>query len=208
MPNQATFAKDDNKRSKHFWLRTYHDPFDLIPMFKGLAHYAYIKHDKDQKEDCSLDVVHFHVLLTFHSQHTLSSCENVVEKLSDLLQADYNYFLVPLNGSKGDSLAEKYAYLTHKLDRKKHQYSEDDIVSDDKAHWSQILAESRNAELREDGNEMFLLDLFSLSDIKLAKRYGRDFIRNYNSYTDFRCRMLSQYNGNVSLINTLIQEEI
>jgi hypothetical protein len=128
--------------------------------------------------------------------------------MADILQADYNYFLVPLNGSKGDSVAEKYAYLTHKLDKTKHQYSDEDIVSDDKAYWSQVLSDSRNAELREDGNEMFLCDLFTLSDIKLAKRYGRDFIRNYNSYTDFKCRLLSQYNGNVSRITKLIKEEI
>ena len=207
MPNQCLTVKKGT-RCKKWFLRTYHNPEDIISRCIGLDHYAYIRHDRDFNDVGKPEVPHYHIILCFHNQHSLQSCENIVDKVSDLTQSDYNYHLCPIGTSSTDCLAVKYAYLTHKLCPSKTPYDPKLIVTDDKGFWDSVLMSSQKAVLREDGNEEFIKSLLVAPPLLMAKVYGRDYIKNFTAYNSFKNYILGVYDGDLDKINQQLEMEI
>ena len=132
--------------------------------------WAYIKHDKDEGKD-----THYHIVATFSQAKSFRWVRNQVVSTQ-------NTFTEPIHGEVGDVLD----YFTHKGFVEKYQYSETDIVYSDKEYWERRI---RNCDTeKEDKNEAFLNDLLSpnFSVEEMARKYGRDFIKNYKQYHQFR----------------------
>lgn len=190
MPNQAKISP--NTRALNFFLRTYHNPLDIIPRLNGLKEYAFIRHDKDTTQDGKLVEPHYHVVLCFANQHTVNSICNTIEKVADISQTDYNFHLIPTTVIPG-GVAEAYDYLTHSRDSEKFQYSHDLVTESSSIYFQERKADSNNVASREEANESFLIDLIALPPIAMAKRYGKDYIKNFRSYDGFRGLIFGEY---------------
>lgn len=139
----------------------------LLNNFPYLTHYAYIYHDKD---DC---VAHWHVLLHLSRNMTSSACCS--RFTSELFQA--NTFSETI---KTDGIA---AYLLHQNEPNKHQYSIDEVYSNDFSWWLNQYA----PEIDKNQTSINVIDdlINGLHPRELLQKYGRDVVVNYQKYKFF-----------------------
>lgn len=144
---------------------------ELFDLFQACTHYAYIRHNKDTT-DC-----HFHIIAYFTIPKTVSA----VRKLVKSSQNTFSQKVKQVDGI--------LTYLTHEdVSEEKFVYSKDDIVYDDKSYWDERLADG---DVEKHPNDMFVDDLLA-DDLDLefmARKYGRDFMKNYKNYLDFRSQV-------------------
>ena len=150
--------------------------------------WAYVLHDKDLKEDGTTKEPHYHVVITFEQQKSFASAVRIAKEYLE-----------------GNVMAEAIAdlggallYLTHETDSAiadgKYQYDREIVRYSSKDFYTKYV---KGEEVSE--NEQFVEDLLcherDFSVIKMAKRYGRDFIKNVRSYMDFRLMALAELSG-------------
>lgn len=150
--------------------------------------WAYALHDHDLKEDGTPKEPHYHVVATFDQQKSFATIMRLCKAYSK-----QNVLAQPI-GDIGGSLE----YLTHETEKAvadgKYQYDREIVRYSSKDFYTKYV---KGEEVSE--NEQFVEDLLcaeeQFSVIKLAKRYGRDFIKNVRSYMDFRMMALAEQSG-------------
>ena len=85
---------------------------DTCRKYKTIKQWVYILHDKDETRP------HYHIYLNFGNSSIDTA---VVAEWFDIAEN----FIERVKGRKSDALL----YLTHANDKKKHQYSEEDVVA-------------------------------------------------------------------------------
>ena len=203
MPNQAKISL--NERALNWFLRTYLNPEDIIHRVRGLKHYAYILHDSDTKSNGDPDVNHSHLILCFHNQHTCKSLCNTIDTVADLSECDYNYFLTPIGHRPDNNLGASFGYLIHLKHPDKFQYDKSKIVTDDSVYFDTVLSRNTDSLLREEGNAVFVEDLLTAHPLEMAKKYGRDYIKNFNNYNNWKQYILNSFDGDYSKINQILK---
>lgn len=160
-------------RSRNYALITYHSEevikSVLAEYSSRIRHYAYIKHDKDTKDDGSPQEVHHHILLQFTNALTLSACRKLFPIGQNTL------------GQAMRDKADCFKYLDHSDLPDKFHYDHSLIVSDDIKYWES----TQSGEA--DEKTMSVLDdmIAGVSLRELVRRYGRDFVINYQRYREF-----------------------
>lgn len=153
-----------SKRNYSFNIVTYVvDENVIIDFCRHCKKYAYVLHDRDEGKS-----LHYHIICSFDRNKSFNS-------VRALLPSDQNTLIKPLFSRQGS-----YRYLTHKDDPDKYQYSDDCIHTNDVLYFSKD-------EVKYN-LETFLVDIqpcTSLPLVELAKRYGKDFIRNKDKYMQF-----------------------
>lgn len=146
--------------------------------------WAYIKHDKDEELSGKLRDTHFHIVATFTQPKSFKWVRNQVVSTQ-------NTFSEAIKGEISDVLD----YFTHKGIAEKYHYDENDIVYSDRDYWKRRV---NNGEDEESKNEAFMDDLLAsnFSAEAMGRKYGRDFIKNYRSYKDFREMVLCEREHN------------
>ena len=131
-----------------------------------VVHYAYIMHqpEADNKQ------LHYHIVVKLSKQQT---CDYFFNRKN----FNQNVFVKGLKKRLGAFRA--FEYLVHKNHPDKIQYQLSDVVSDDLPFWQSLVAS------KPDNGE-FVVDLANLSPLEMALKYGRDFIKNYSKYADFK----------------------
>lgn len=164
----AKERRENNARGYSFGIVSYASIEELQPLLKTAKHYAYILHDKDEGRDA-----HYHIYATFHTAKSFKG-------VCGLVESEENTFAELLKGSADDLLT----YFTHSNELEKYQYDASEIVYDnDSKYWSR----GADKEAKEQENEQFLADLLSAKSLReMAIKYGRDFMKNYQSYALFR----------------------
>lgn len=155
------------KREVWWFVETYLPESDIQYALSKATHWAYIYHDMDNNEP------HFHVLLHYDNARS----GNAV--LRDFVGWQNTFIERCHNGP-----VVCYEYLTHQNDPDKYQYSSERIISHNPVYWEHFIPDVRNrpeADFIEDLVYSEKLDL-----VYMAKKYGRDFIKNHKSYLDFR----------------------
>ena len=141
-----------------------------------ISHYAYIKHDSDKitKEDIEegseqkegdIKKLHFHVILKTIRPYSAKTVRGWFRNENNDIDGLCQLCNTPL---------AMYEYLTHKNNPEKYQYSESNIICDDKEHFSK---DYDNDKLQSAVLE--LLEGAYLTD--MIRKYGRDFIIHYKS---------------------------
>lgn len=163
-------------------LVTYATEEEFAPILELAKHYAYIKHDKDVNEDGTPKETHYHILITFEREKSLAWIRKHIA-------SDQNTLSQPIK-----SIGEAFEYLWHKNDKSKAQYEKAEVITDSYKYWERYSEEDVETD---DKNEMFVNDLMAedYSPIKMAKKYGRDFIRYFKQYNDFREQFKGDYNN-------------
>lgn len=163
----------NNQRLYRWSLITYASFDDFKPLLEKSLHYAYIYHDKDNNEP------HYHILVTFSQHISLSA-------IKKLIDSNQNTLGQPLK----DNLA-MFEYLTHEnlSETEKEIYSTESRICDNLAFWTSATVD------KDQENEQFIDDLLNLSAYEMAKKYGRDYIRNYERYKLFRAVLIDESLG-------------
>ena len=166
-------AEDYTKPQRNYFVRCYHSFNVLKPMLADCKHYAYILHDKDNKEP------HGHVILCFKDAKTPSA----VCKLINRLDKTQGAFVDVLDGKY-----TAFDYMLHRDDRsvkeRKHRYEAGEVYSDDISYFDRV----GDNESKGDKNAEFVADLLDNKPTyrEMAMRYGRDILRTLIAIIDLR----------------------
>lgn len=190
---------DPSKKFRTFFFRTYVDPLPIIQDLKGLNHYAYIKHDRDVLSDGTLKKPHFHVVVSFTNPRYETAVGDVILSHIPIEQQNCQCFALSHTDQTHDDKSIRYAirYLIHADDDTKATYYRSEISTDYDGYIDKYLNMSTaevKTENREAENVRFIRDLFELDPLALGIRYGRDYIKNYNSYETYKSN-LSEFYG-------------
>lgn len=136
-----------------------------------INHYAYARHDKDENEP------HFHVILLWYNNMTISALRKRFSKFSN-----QNTLAQPLLNKSG-----AFEYLTHTDEKSKEegkfQYDKSIIKTDNEDFWNYAIYEE---DTEEDISIQIVCDMLAGTPLSVMhKRYGRDFVINYSKYREF-----------------------
>lgn len=179
------------KTTNELFLISYLPSIDIIndildKKLKYIKSYAFIYHDKDIYFNDILDdkneilhkkgdlkVPHFHIYLKLKSNRYADEIKRwfMPKELIDENGLSYNCL-----SQKVKSSFACIEYLTHKNEPEKYQYSENDIISYNIDSVLDNDSIDNSIDIVED-----MLSGFSTRE--LVKRYGRDFIYHYSSYS-------------------------
>lgn len=146
---------------------TYNSLDCCFDLFNASKHYCYIIHDRDKTDE------HIHVLCTFDVQRSIKAVRNLVV-------GEQNTF-----SQECKDVEALLEYWTHDNEPDKEPYPRSSIQYDDEKYWKKRIKDVDDAE---DKNVMFINDLLDdkMTLAFMAKKYGRDFIRNVKAYMNFR----------------------
>ena len=163
-----------NKRTRNWSLVTYLDVETLaqrICAIDNIRYYAFIVHDKDVDENGQPKPKHIHLALCLNSARTLAQ---LTPRFTDINSNAGNCYGQPTRSNR--AIIE---YFTHKNQPEKHQYSEDDILSNNLDYF-------KNDETDEDNTYMIIQDLLNGKSLQqVAKTYGRAFLYHYRDFKAF-----------------------
>ena len=162
-----------------------YDAFDLmiqLSTIESLVHYAYIVHSKDVQENGEVKKEHIHLLVNLSVPVTLKWLERRL------------YTFNSLEGTLiGEPVTDKrmcFRYLTHKDDKDKYQYNDNEVLSNDLYYWTSDLKDKTSDVLE------MIDDITKRTSLRtLAKKYGKDFMKNYRSYIEFASNVVYQETG-------------
>lgn len=155
-----------------------------LTMSDRINYYAYIIHDKDVLPDGSPKEKHAHILLSLANSKTFSQVIGWLKR--DVFCSGSNIFAQPIR-----SRESAQRYLTHADNPEKYQYSKDQIVTNNALYWEE--PGDPSGESPEEANERFLHDLMFCNPVELARRYGRDYIKNFDRYNGFARAFYNAY---------------
>lgn len=159
-------------RARQFFIRTYLNPDEFEPIIKAAKNWAYILHDKDGGEP------HYHIIAVFKNARTEDGIRATIPSTQQ------SRIEIVKNG-----IEACYRYLTHEDNPEKYHYSKDEIISNGNGYFEDNKAENETAEQMLDD----ILQGLSLRE--LARRYGRDFMKNWRKYTQFAYNVMLQEDG-------------
>ena len=162
-------------RSRQWSLVTYASVDEFMKLCVQAEHYAYVCHDKDGV------AAHYHVLLVFKNPRALKG-------LQDVIGSDQNTFGEPVKSS----LEEMYKYLTHERVTDKVLYPKESVVCDSVSFWESLVADEGSI------TDSMIDDILQGLPLRLlARRYGRDYMRNHKAYIAFAQLVYAQEHGAV-----------
>lgn len=160
-------------RSRQWSLVTYADEDDFKFLLQACKHWAYIYHDKDGVAP------HWHVLCVFQNARAF-------EGLKSLIKSNQNTFGEVIKST----LEDMYKYLTHDKQTDKQLYDKSAVKCDDISFWENVGDDEQNI------TDSLIDDVLNgLSLRVLARRYGRDFMKNWKFYFVYANLVREQENG-------------
>lgn len=145
---------------------------ELLPLINLSNKYAYIFHDKDL---CKNN--HYHLLLYFTTEISFKRLKTILEPFN---KSNQNTFFQPVR----EKLA-CWEYLTHKNNPDKYQYESTEICTNNASFWNYQKVEKDFTQLLDD-------IINGVSRREMVKRWGRDFILNYERYRSYAFYMFDE----------------
>lgn len=200
-----------NEKSRNFFIRTYLTEEYVKGFIKTLsvAKWAYIKHDeRDGKEP------HFHIVLRLNNPTTLSSMRGKIKAYG---RGKDNGKDVNSDVQECIDLNDAFLYLTHEsnsaVSAGKALYDVKDVRTNDfgyfRGDYSSASKKERVEKCTENTAYQILCDMESGVKLReMAKRYGREFIINFNRYNDFYTLMKHEETPTVAWSKELAEYRI
>lgn len=150
-------------------LVSYAKPEEFESLLKQAKHWAWILHNRDDKEP------HYHIYVSFYTKKS-------PKQVLSMINSEENTFWEEMKSTPQDLLT----YFTHEKEVNKSQYEFNEIQFDDDKYW----AKGAEIENKENENTEFLENLLKKTNRReMARKYGRDYMKNYRAYEEF-ARML------------------
>lgn len=177
IPEEDSLYLDEYTKVRRMALQLYAPPEQWGTALLEATHWAYIYHDKDKNEDGTLKTPHYHLLLIFENQRY----RRAVRKLFDIPEEGENS---TVNFQKMGNCSQAYNYLRHFTAKAqkagKHLYDPEEVHADDDTFWEE------HSTPVTTPNFDFLADLERLDHRQMALQYGKDYIKNYKRYDEFK----------------------
>ncbi len=152
-----------------------------------IAHYVYIKHDKDvYREDLideetneykhrkgDIEKEHFHLLISFYNAHTFTAVKKLFTTAEDKPRVEAI-----------TDMGAMYRYLTHKDNPEKYQYDDTALKSSDINYYEKVLLEGQKQDTDNKAEAIINDMLKGVSPRIMVSRYGRDYVIHMNQYKD------------------------
>lgn len=206
-----TLRDDEKKTARAVLIRTYATEEQLARVMQEHDRMvnvcAYITHDRDKNEDGSAKVTHIHANVLLDRSRELSGTESWFKGLVDEKGKPIQTVVMPCKDTIGSD-----DYLTHntaeaKADGK-FQYVDEDIKvlkgsRDDwrafKTDWMRKHDARVKKEADADEVEQLLQDIVDgVSSREMARRYGRDYVKNVKAYRSYAGAMLFEETGDLT----------
>ena len=160
----------NKERTRDWSLITYLPEETFLPILENnIQKYAYILHDKDGTTP------HWHIVT-----HTTNP--RARDGIKGLFPTEQTTLIERIKVSR----KKVFEYLTHKNEKDKHQYTDEEVKTNDVDFWEKEEAESKSTDSLID-------DIITgLPFRELARRYGRDYIKNYTAYNHFAAMVAAQ----------------
>ena len=165
-----------NKKSRNWFIVTYNVPEDFNNLLNECKGWAYIYHDRDKGKE-----PHYHILAIFENARYFSGVKKLVK-------GPQNTFLEPVR----TTVERCYNYLTHEEETDKEIYVESEIKKSDYFNKT-----DENQSKNECAVEMIDDILNGVSLRELARKYGKDFMRNSTSYLQYAAKVAKQEHGTI-----------
>lgn len=192
----------NNKKTKYISLMTYAQENDIKRILNEksaqLENAFYIYHDKDESEP------HYHIVIELKTDRAIKEIISWFKKCNDINGNTVNTF-----GETVISCAAIAEYLTHTGigQETKHQYKLEDIKEpigkidnfrQSKSDY-EIKKQANNKRIEKaDNNEKLLDDLIEgLPCREMARRYGRDFMKNHKAYREYAAMVVIEEDGDL-----------
>lgn len=169
-----------SSRERAYFVRGYvNRPNDSLSLlFQSAEHWAFVWHDKDDKTP------HCHFIVRFKYNKTPSAFARILRGID------------PVQNWHFSALRDKYSafdYLHHRdeksIEQGKARYNEGEVLTDDIAYFT------RGGQGARD-NLAFYNDLVenNLSHVEMARKYGRDYLKNMARYDEAKEILQSELN--------------
>lgn len=176
-----------NARAYTWFCVTYAKPKEYQALLNKAKHWAYAHHDQDFiiEDDGNMKPKepHTHIIVTFEQKQSF-------EQIRALVESEQNTLAQPCNTKDGqgrECVRGMFKYLIHEGEDPniKYIYDKSRRKTDDDAYWQKRIGEDLQSLCVGDD---FLDDLISqdFSVLAMGKKYGRDFMKNYARYVDYR----------------------
>ena len=165
-----------NKKSRNWFIVTYNKPEEFQNLLNTCKEWAYIYHDRDEGKE-----PHYHILAVFENARYYTGVKK-------LIAGEQNSFLEPVK----TSIQQCYRYLTHEEKNDKAIYDESEIVKSEYFKGS-----DEKSTKGEEAIQMIDDILNGLSLRELARRYGKDFMKNASSYMNYAQKVARQEHGTI-----------
>lgn len=184
------------EKANRFNIMTYYPPGAFENFLREKANkWCYIHHNLDTGV-----TPHYHVMAIFQNPTTLErihdSVDSLYQKYCDENAIEYRKQRMTATLQNPDDVFGSVGYYLHDNDdcksKGKHLYDKAEIVCNSESYF---LPHQRERPNPGEANEEFLNDLLNFERKEqeqmrfMAKKYGRDYIKNYNSYTAFAYRL-------------------
>ena len=160
----------NKERARDWSLITYLPEETFLPILENnIQKYAYILHDKDGVKP------HWHIV-------TYTTNPRARNGIKELFPAEQTTLIERIKVSR----KKVFEYLTHKNEKDKHQYTAEEVKTNDAEFWEKDEAENKSTDSLID-------DIIAGVPFReLARRYGRDYIKNYTTYNHFASMVAAQ----------------
>lgn len=181
-------AENNVPKQSYSWCGIWYASEEALKRYltEQCRNWAYMLHDKDVTEEGTPNEPHFHFVATYDQRKSFQQ----VCRTTTLYRGDQNVLVEMC--FKG--IAPALEYLWHKNDANKYQYDKRKVVISSKEWFERYITGNDESE-----NDRFVDDLLApsraFSIIAMARKYGRDFMRNMNSYLEFRKVALHEQMG-------------
>lgn len=174
-------------RAYTWFIVTYATGDEYKPLLNTAKHWALAYHDQDfivQDDGTKTPKEpHTHIIVTFDRAYSLKQVREMVESKSNTLAQACN-----TKDKQGREVVRgMFKYLCHEEENPetKYIYDKSRRRTDDDAYWQKRIGEELTTM---QGGDFFLDDLLAddFSCVNMAKKYGRDFMKNYGRYCEFR----------------------
>lgn len=173
-----------SQRAYSWNIITYMQEADLLRCLRETAkNFAYILHDEDAREDGTKKEPHYHVVVTYSQQKSGAVVASIFDQYANGQNSRYQVAF---------DLQGCLLYLTHETEEAKtagkYQYERKKIVLSSQSFYNRYVKDEEQAAREQADNDTFVNDLLSAEfcPIKMGRKYGRDFIKNFRSYVDYR----------------------
>lgn len=147
-----------------FAIVTYNSIEAVQEFVKQCDNYFYILHDRDETDD------HIHIACTMRQQKSF-------KWIREAIKGDQNTLVEELIDGKA-----YYQYVTHINEEHKAEYSEDEIVTNNRKLYKPETEETNRKE-----NLEFIEDILGeMTKKELGIKYGRDYMKNMKAYDSYR----------------------
>lgn len=176
-----------DKRAYTWGIVTYATESEFSPLLQASKHWAYATHDKDFIVDDTGEIkpkeTHTHIIVTFEQFKSF-------KQVRELVQSEQNTLAQPITNKDrngADSVRGLFKYLIHEDEDPtiKYIYDKAHRHTDDDAYWERRIGK----ELEDlSDKDSFFEDLTSedFSVAYMGRKYGRDFMKNYGRYLEYR----------------------